>query len=601
MSDQDGKRSGRVRWIALLLFVLALILRVLFLQATPDAGGPYNPYYKGDTPVWLAYASAIQSSTAFDLGLPLRPPGVGYVLAFFWNGQANGLLFPKLIWCFFGAATVALFFLAVLRSFDLRVAVIAAFVTAVSTGLMIVSTSLNNETLYLMLVIASFTLWGSVWHRPRVHSLFLWSTLHALACLIRVEHVLFFALVSACLIWAWTRCTGEGWEWKHGVSRVALMLAFFILPLIPWHLHTWSQIEQFNQQPLAVNTATEQSFLRLERSLGGLNWRADAIRERAALPVFSQRPMANFVAATVAMQGRSDVTGQDFKLIEEAFGSRPEPITAYPFVSVYGGLSFFLANNPQSTGGFTRAPLDAPPPLAGGPSRYPGFLISGLPPPDLALSYPPHLEIVNHGYRLGWDWIQSHPGDYLSLTLNKIRIFWAGATLGFTGYNLPLGISGIRGAVDLVVPERSAGVALWRWAGFAILLLGLWTGRREQALIPWILLLATKVTTTVGFFGYAREGVVVIPVFALLVGLLAARGLPRWFPIRFTASPSVRNWLRASCILAVILVAIETGRWLSEPVVTLDGRQVGAAEPFPASEYRERQLRVIKPPDQPTH
>ena len=39
--------------------------------------------------------------------------------------------------------------------------------------------------------------------------------------------------------------------------------------------------------------------------------------------------------------------------------------------------------------------------LAGGPSRYPGFLITGLPPPELTLTYPPHLEIVNHGYRLG--------------------------------------------------------------------------------------------------------------------------------------------------------------------------------------------------------
>ena len=182
MSSSAGKWSGRVLWFGLLLFILALVLRVLFLQAMPDTADPFNPYYKGDTPTWLDYAKAIQSSQPFDLGLPLRPPGVAYLVAFLWNGQENGLLSLKLIWSFFGAATVALFFLAVLRSFDLRVAVIAALLASASTGLLILSTSLNNETPYLLLVMASFTLWESIRHRPRLRTLLFWSALHGLAC-----------------------------------------------------------------------------------------------------------------------------------------------------------------------------------------------------------------------------------------------------------------------------------------------------------------------------------------------------------------------------------------------------------------------------------
>lgn len=123
MSGLEGNGSGRVLWLGLLLFVLALGLRVLFLQTIPDAAGSYDPYYKGDTETWLDYAQAIQSSRPFDLGIPLRPPGVAYVVAFLWNGQESGLLFLKLIWSIFGAAAVALFFFggfAVFRSQSCR-------------------------------------------------------------------------------------------------------------------------------------------------------------------------------------------------------------------------------------------------------------------------------------------------------------------------------------------------------------------------------------------------------------------------------------------------------------------------------------------------
>ena len=373
------------------------------------------------------------------------------------------------------------------------------------------------------------------------------------------------------------------------------MLGFFILPLIPWHLYTWSQIEHFNQHPLVLNQATDQAYLQLEQSMAGLAWTPDANQELEALPVFSQRSMANFIAATVVLQGGTEVKGQDFNIINEAFGSRPEPIASFPFVTVYGGLNFYLANNPRATGGFTRVPLDSPPPLTGGPSRYPGFLINGLPPPELSLSYPPHLDALNNGYRLGWEWIRHQPGSYLDLVLVKLGIFWSGVTQGLTGYNLPMGMSGKRGIADMVVPGGSAGVTAWRWAGFVILLLALWAGRHEAGLVPWVLLAATKVITTVGFYGYAREGVVLIPVYALLVGLWATRGLPgyAWFPKRFEDSPRTGRLLWISCAMALALVAIEGYRWISKPVLMLDGREVGVVEPFPTTQYRERELRVL--------
>lgn len=594
MPSLEGKCSYRLLWTGFFLFFLALVLRILFLLATPDADGPYSPWYIGDTPTWLDYAQAIQTSRPFDLGLPMRPPGVAYLVAAVWNGQESGFLFLKLFWAFLGAVMVAGLYTAVLRSFGLKTAVVSALIAAASTSLLILSTSLNNEIPYLLLLMTSFILWEPIRHRPRLRILFFWSALHGLACLIRVEHLLFFALVSAYLVWAWSRLPEGQGGWNRSLGRAAIMLSLFILPILPWQLHIFEQIERFNREPSPANQATEQAYLQLEQALSGLRWTEEADREKAALPAFCRRPISNFITATVALRGGTEVTGESFRIIEEAFGSYPEPIDAYPFVAIYGGLNFHLANNPRATGGFSLAPLEAPPPLAGGPSQYPGFLIAGLPPPELALTYPPHLQIVNHGYRLGRDWILNHPGDYLSLAWNKLRIFWAGATLGLTGYNLPLGLSGVRRPVDLVVPDNGPGVVLWRWAGLAMVLAGLWAGRREEALIPWLLLLATKIVTTLGFFGYAREGAVVFPVIALSMGLLFTRGLPRLrlFSGLCDASRGVRAGFRMSCVLALMLITVEAYRWHSKPEITLEGRQPGAVEVLPGMEYEERRLRV---------
>jgi hypothetical protein len=109
-----------------------------------------------------------------------------------------------------------------------------------------------------------------------------------------------------------------------------------------------------------------------------------------------------------------------------------------------------------------------------------------------------------------------------------------------------------------------------------------------------MLLLATKAITTLAFFGYAREGAVVIPVFAMLLGLLVTRGLPdlAGFPKRTSAYPAARRWVWASCLLALGLIAIEGARWVSEPVFILDGHEIGAGDPFPGMEYAERRLQI---------
>lgn len=587
MARTTGLREpGRVWAAGLGLFVLALALRWLFWQATPDSAWPYSACYKGDAATWLAYARALNDDRPFELGIPLRPPANAYLVAWLWNGEPGGVAALRGLWCLLGALTVVLIYGAVRRAFGFGPAVAVGLLCAASSGLMMLSTSLGNETPYLLLVAVSLYLWTPVRDRPRGPLLALWGILHALACLTRVEHALVFAFTSAYLVLAW-RTSGRR-PWRRSTRCLAVVAGGFALALTPWHLEAWRDVRRFNTEPPATHPATEAAWRQVEASLAGLAWDESAEAERRRLPAFIRRTASNFVAATVWIRGRREVTAADFEILTDAFGSRPEAVASHPFVALYGGLNFYLANNPESDGGFDRSALERPPPLTGGAGRYPRALLAGLPPPDLALTYPPHLEIVNHGFSMGGSWILAHPGNFLRLAVNKLLRFWDGAALGFTGYGLPIGIGGERQRVDLVVPDATPGVVLWRLALLAATAWGGWAAWRRglgSDLAPWLALLAGKIVAVVAFFGYARQGASTIPVVALLV-VLGAGALP------IVSRVPARSWRSAALLAGLLLVAIEGQRWASQPRLILDGREVAAQDPWPVDRHEPRSLRV---------
>jgi hypothetical protein len=569
------------------LFTLAFVIRLLFWQATPDAAWAHSAWYKGDASTWLEWARAIEDSRPFEMDLPIRPPGAAYFISALSTGEPSAIPALKTIWCLLGALTVGLLYAALRRSLGHRIAVVVALLCAGSTGMLILATSLNIETPYLALVAASLVLWRPVLRRRGLLAPALWAAVHAAAGLMRAEHLLYFGLLLTFLVLYWSADRTVGWKVTAG--RSGLTLAVFALVLLPWHRQAWSAIARFNAEPLPSSPATQAAQDRLEGLLSYITWTPDALARLDDLPAATRRTARLFITATEGVRGGRTVTAKSVDVLAQAFGYIPEALPSHPYIALYGGLSFYLANNQQATGGFSRAPLDQPPRLVGGATRYPLALVRDLPPAQLTLTYPPHLEALNHGYSLGRQWIGAHPGDALRLAGRKLQLFWRGVALGIGGYNLPLGLSGVRRPVDLVVPDGGTVVLGWRFCVLSLVLLGAWHGYHRPEVAPWTLFLLSNVVVAITFFGYARLGVLVTPVVALYCCLAVERLTSGAGEGRRTP-PTRLRWLVPA--VAILLLAIETGRWASRPEVLIDGRGIGDTDPAPLHEHRERRIEV---------
>lgn len=571
------------RGLTLAVFAVSLAARLLYWQATPDRDWPHSALYKGDALVWSDYAAALGGGPPLELGLPLRPPGNGYLLHWLGVDGRQDAATAKPVWCLLGALVVTLFYRAALAAFGAGTALAAALWCAFSNALLILSTSLNNETPYLAVVAAILLLTPPLGETGTPGRALGWGALNGLACLLRVEHLLFVVLAGAWLLW---RRRGRRHRLRRTARLAAPLAAGFVAVLLPWHLAAWRTIADFNRQPPRLDPAGEAAQRGVEQAIAGLRWTDEAEAERDRLPAFARRAAANFVAATVLVRGGSEVRGADFGILEEAFGSRPRPLPERPFVALYGPLNFYLANRAGAPPGFDPDGIDRPPRLAGGIERYPRALLGGLPPPQLNFFYPPHVEMITDGYRLGGEWIRRHPGEFLRRAGARLDILWQGAALGWTGRNLPWGGDGLRRAVDLRVP-RGAVFAAWRIALLALAAAGVWLARGSPALIPWLAFTVSKLAAAALFFGYARHGATLVPVVAVLAAI-ALTALAR----RLTAGRPVapRRLLAAAAAVAALALGVELERFLRPPEIAIDGRPVTGDDPVPLGDHRDRRI-----------
>lgn len=551
------------------LFLLALVVRVVAWRATPDAAWPYSALFKGDALVFLEQARELQQGRAPELGLPIHPPGTPHLLACTWSGDSAGFTRVRLLWVLLGALSAPLLYLAAAPTLGPRVAGLAAGALATLHGSVVLALSPGSEAPASLLALACLALVARVRGRLELPGLTLFGLLGGLACLFRVELALSMVLL---LVWI-------GWRARRP-GPVLAAIAGLALALLPWHLQAWGALARFNGELAPGPTLTPEMRA---------DWSPEAAAWRDRLPGFARVTAAAFVEATVRHRGRTRVEASDAGLLDQAFGSTPRPLRSFPFVSLYGPLNFALANRPGSDGGFSTTLLEEQPPLRPSPGAYPAALVSGLPPPQLSLPYPPHLRLVNEGYALGLDALRSDPQAGLRLLGAKLAWAWSGAATGVGASNLPLGLSGTRRAVDMFVADGTWLAQVWRLLLLALALAGLLAARgadRLGPLVPWLAFAAAPLAAALAFFGYARLGAFGLPTLSLLWAL----ALERWLWPRLERR-GPRTVAGALLGLLALLLVLDLGWAASRPQRFVDGRQVRPqADPFPADVHRHQRL-----------
>ena len=231
------------RW-ALVLGLLAALLRVLFVLSGTDRSWPYTAFYEGDSETFFRFARALLAGELYDGGIPFHPPGFAFFLAglhLLVGAGAGNAAVPHLaikltLAVVVGGGGVALLYLATSAALGRTIAIVTALLAAFHFGLYVLAVAPVGDGFFQLLLLAVLTL---VVRRQegelRTGRLVLLGLVWGAMALTRAEGILLGGLVvgfGAFLCWknASTGKDASRWRTLLPWAAVALIAGAVVLP-----------------------------------------------------------------------------------------------------------------------------------------------------------------------------------------------------------------------------------------------------------------------------------------------------------------------------------------------------------------------------------
>ena len=230
------------------LFLLAALVRVLFLSGTVDRDLPFSIFYYGDSRIYREFALALIGGSVFDEGVPLHAPAFAYLLSWVigWVGQRPAAV--RSLLSVAGAAVVPLTYLLGRTLWSRAVGVVAALLATFSFGLCVASVAANSETIYIPLLVAQGLLLvnlGDALARDRRRAATILTAASGIvlgiASLTRAEHLGLVVVLPVALAIGWPAIPK-----RRLAAFAAGIVGVGLLVIAPWTIHNHATLTRVN-------------------------------------------------------------------------------------------------------------------------------------------------------------------------------------------------------------------------------------------------------------------------------------------------------------------------------------------------------------------
>ncbi len=240
----------RRRWVwlaAVALVALSLVLRIAYVNATPDYVARHDARDYDVHAISIAEGQGFSKTIAYDRATAFRPPGYPYFLGAVYHlfnveraANQDRWRVARIAQAFVGAAVVALVGVLAVQLWGSIAALVAMALTAIYVPLITVGGAIMSEPLYDVFMLASLA--AALAHRRSSHR-YRWAllagVLAGLATLTRAQAMILLVPL-AIAVW-----DGRPWRSRAAIGPPLVLLVAAALTIAPWTIRNARELHAF--------------------------------------------------------------------------------------------------------------------------------------------------------------------------------------------------------------------------------------------------------------------------------------------------------------------------------------------------------------------